>query len=88
MADYTIHSDKSEQGCEDVVAIVSMEIFNKKEYEGLKIDKISPMKVVDDWGVVIKEVLPMIFVGQKRDIESKFRMFIDGEWTKYSKDRK
>ena len=88
MADYTIHSDKSEQGREDVVAIVSMEIFNKKEYEGLKIDKISPLKVVDDWGVVIKEVLPMIFVGQRRDIENKFKMFIDGEWIKYSKDRK
>lgn len=87
MADFTIHPDKSEQGDEEVVAIVSMEIFNKKEYEGLKVDKISSLKVVDDWGVVIKEVHPMVFVGQRRDIENKFGSFVDGEWVKYDSKR-
>lgn len=90
MHNLDISPDKSLQQEEDVIAIVSMTIFNRNEYEGLKVNKISPCKVIDDWGVVIKEVHPMIFVGKKEDIEHKTNLHVQEKWSKYNstKDKK
>ncbi len=88
MPDLDIHSERVVQQGEDVVAILSVEIFNRKEYEGMKVGKISPCKIVDDWGVALKELYPMVFVGQKKDIECKLAAHICREWKKFDLGKK
>ena len=77
-----IHPEKLEKE-KEVVALVSVMIFDKDEYNGMKIKKISSCKIIDDWGVTLKELQPMVFVGSRKDIESKMGSHMAMEWKQY-----
>lgn len=81
MLNLDIHSDKLKNGDDEVVVVLSMEILDRKEYDGLKVNKISPSKIIDDWGVPVKEILPTIFVGTRKDLEHKVGSYFRKEWT-------
>lgn len=71
MSDLDIQPERFAQDDDSIVVLMSVATFDRKEYDGLKIAKISPCKIVDDWGVTLGEFHPMVFFSQRKGIESK-----------------
>lgn len=88
MSDILINSLKSGPNEDQVVAVVSVAIFNRKEYEGLNVGRISPMKLIDDWGITLEQSQPMMMVGDRKDIEYKVETFLRSEWEKHDIEKK
>ena len=83
-----ICSEKTIRGDDDVVVVLSVSIYDRKTYEGMNVAKITPSKVVDDWGVTLGESYPMVFVGKKMDIEQKLESHIQNEWSAYDSKKR
>ena len=83
MTDLDIHPEKHSKEFEEVVVLMSVAIFNRKEYDGLKVKKIAPCKVIDDWGVTLKEVHPMVFFGPMEAIEGNLFSQLGKELKRY-----
>ena len=83
-----ICSEKTVKGDEDVVVVLSVSIYDRKTYDGMNVAKITPSRIVDDWGVTLEESLPMVFVGRKKDIEQKLESHIQNEWSAYDSKKR
>ena len=78
-----VYPDKEPKEKDEVVVVLSMVMYDKDLYEGIKVNKITPSKIIDDWGTTIGEVHPLVFVGQKDDIQFKLDTHIQNEWIKH-----